>query len=124
MRLLLHYFNDSSERNGSLLELVAHMVELRVAAVNIGQQRNHILRIIGREFRAAVIAGAEFGAEDAEINVETKIFRAGFFDKFHIIVDHFRFEVSGSVNLRAHANVVFLSQRKRHLDKFATVANS
>ena len=50
-------------RYGGLLKVVAHVVELGVAAVDIRQQRQHILGLAGLELGAFPLALGEFIAE-------------------------------------------------------------
>jgi hypothetical protein len=49
--------------DGGLLEIVVHVDELGMAAVDVGQQGDDVLRLVGNKVRVDMLTLGKFGAE-------------------------------------------------------------
>ena len=96
-----------------------------MAAVDVGQDRNDVLRhgagaAVLRHARQAH-RGGERVLEGAEVYVEAEVFGARLEDEVHIIVHILALQAGGHVQLGAHAHVAVLGQGQGHPDDLPPV---
>ena len=92
-----------------------------MAAVDIRQERDDILRNVGCIVRISPFTLGEPCAEYGEVNVQSEILCPGLFDEVYKVCDQLALQVGRCMDLRAHLDAQLFCQRKRSLDDLSPV---
>ena len=122
------FLDDFGVGDGGLFEVLVHVVELGVAAVDVLHQRAQVggvaagAAVLGHAGHgAAAVGGVPLVLEGAEVDVQTEPLGVLFLNEFHIVGDHLAGQSGGDVDFGAHTHVVFLGVGQSHLDELSPV---